>query len=236
MPSYVYEGPRWFRSRIRSRGPFLALVPPAILGAIALLALEYFEGKVSGYVGLIFGVFAAPGLLAVGVPFSGEEVYAIGITLSVLLWLIVGAVAARRATRNPMASWTDFWRTYWWLAGGIWVGAAAALVVARISVGGALGRRSAPAVIPTTSGRIASNLAGPMPRTASRSSTEANGPLASRWSTIACAVAGPMPGSRSSSAAVARLRSTGPAGTEDEAAPSGGGAGGGGTDSPTTGT
>ena len=83
-------------------------------------------------------MFAAPGLLAVGVPFSGEEVYAIGITLSVLLWLVVGAIAARRATRNPMASWTDFWRTYWWLAGGIWVGAIAALVVARISVGGAL--------------------------------------------------------------------------------------------------
>jgi hypothetical protein len=138
MPSYVYEGPRWFRSRIRSRGPFLAVIPPAVLGAIALLALEYFDGKVSGYVGLICGVFAAPGLLAVGVPFSGEDVYAIGITLSVLLWLIVGAIAARRATRNPMASWKDFWRTFWWLAGGIWLGATAALVVARISVGGAL--------------------------------------------------------------------------------------------------
>ena len=70
---------------------------------IALLALEFFDGKLSGYVGLIFGVFAAPGLLVVGVPFSGDEVYPIGITLSVLLWLIVGAVAARRATRNPMA-------------------------------------------------------------------------------------------------------------------------------------
>jgi hypothetical protein len=138
MPSYVYEGPRWFRSRIRSRGPFLAIVPPAILGAVALLSLEYFEGKLSGYVGLIAGVFAAPGLLAVGVPFSSDEVYPIGITLSVLLWLVVGAIAARKATRNPMASWTDFWRTYWWLAAGIWVGAVAALVVARVSVGGAL--------------------------------------------------------------------------------------------------
>ncbi len=138
MPSYVYEGPRWFRSRIRSRGPFLALVPPAILGAVAMLALEYFDGKLSGYTGLICGVFAAPGLLVVGVPFSGDEVYAIGITLSVLLWLVVGAVAARRATRNPMASWADFWRTFWWLAGGIWLGCIAALVVARISFGDAL--------------------------------------------------------------------------------------------------
>ena len=51
-----------------------------------------------------------------------------------------------------------------------------------------------------------------MPRTCSRSSTDANGPLAPRWSTIACAVDGPMPGSASSSVAVARFRSTGPGG------------------------
>ena len=134
----MYEGPRWFRLRIRSRGPFLALVPPGVLGATALIALNLFDGKTSGLVGLVFGVFAAPLLLAVGAPFSDQSVYPIGVALSVLLWLIVGAIAARRTTRNPMASWADFWRTYAWLAGGIWVGASAALVVAKLSVGQAL--------------------------------------------------------------------------------------------------
>ena len=57
-----------------------------------------------------------------------------------------------------------------------------------------------------------------MPRTASSSSTAANGPLAVRCSTMACAVAGPMPGSASSSSTVARLRSIGPAGAVDPAA------------------
>ena len=55
-----------------------------------------------------------------------------------MLWLLVGYLAARRATRNPMASWADFWRNYWWLAAGIWVGATAALVIARYALGEAL--------------------------------------------------------------------------------------------------
>src|SRR5688572_29863668 len=55
----------------------------------------------------------------------------------------------------------------------------------------------------TTRVRNASNLAGPMPRTRLRSSTVANGPLASRSATIAAAVAGPTPGSASSCSASA---------------------------------
>ena len=138
MSRHVYEGPRWFRLRIRSRGPFLAVIPPAILGGLALLSLNLFDGKASGYVGLILGVLAAPILLVVGAPFSDSSLWSIGVALSAMLWLMVGAVAARRTTRNPMAGWPDFWRTFFWLAGGIWIGAAAALVVARYAVGDAL--------------------------------------------------------------------------------------------------
>ena len=138
MSRHVYEGPRWFRLRIRSRGPFLAVIPPLALGLIALLALKLFDGSTSGYVGLICGVFAAPILLAVGAPFSDSSLYPIGVALSAMLWLIVGAVAARRSTRNPVADWRDYWRTFGWLAGGIWLGATIALLVAKYSVGQAL--------------------------------------------------------------------------------------------------
>ena len=37
-----------------------------------------------------------------------------------------------------MADWHDFWRTYFWLAGGIWLGAFVALLIAKFSVGQAL--------------------------------------------------------------------------------------------------
>jgi len=138
MPNYVIEGPRWFRARIRGQGPFLALIVPAVLGAIALIALNLGDSTASGLLGLVLGVFAAPALLAVGAPFSSATLYPIGIAISVVLWLLVGYLAARRATRNPMASWADFWRNYWWLAVGIWVGATAALLIARYALGEAL--------------------------------------------------------------------------------------------------
>src|SRR5699024_1050395 len=52
---------------------------------------------------------------------------------------------------------------------------------------------------------IAASFPGPMPRTSMSCSTERNGPLASRHSTIALAVAGPTPSSVSSCAASAEL-------------------------------
>jgi hypothetical protein len=138
MSRHVPEGPRWFRVRIRSRGPFVAVIPPLLLGLFALLVLRLFDSKVSGYLGLIAGVFAAPALPAVGAPFSDSSLYPIGVALSAMLWLIVGAIAARRTTRNPMATWADFWRTFGWLAGGVWAGATVALLIAKYSVGQAL--------------------------------------------------------------------------------------------------
>ena len=95
MLRYVYEGPRWYRTRIRSRGPFLALLPPAVLGLLAVASLTAGDSQASGYAGLLLGVFAAPALLAVGVPFSSTEVIPIGIAL------------LRSARRRPPAETTS---------------------------------------------------------------------------------------------------------------------------------
>lgn len=135
---YTYEGPRWYRSRIRTRGPFVGLVPPLIVGGVALLLLNLGDSARTGLGGLVLGVFAAPGLLAVGAPFSSSDLYPIGIAGSAVLWLAVGFIASRRATRNPMARWSDFWRDYAFMAAGICLGAGIALGVARIVLGEAL--------------------------------------------------------------------------------------------------
>ena len=123
---------------------------------------------------------------------------------SAVLWLIVGAVAARRTTRNPMATWPDYWRTY--------------CLARRRDLGRRRGRpggsplrgRRCPGLsvaLTRHQRRIASSLAGPMPRTCFELVDRGERPFVDRWSTIACAVAGPIPGSSSSSPAVARLRS-----------------------------
>ncbi len=129
------DGPRWYRSRIRGWGPFLALILPGVVGAIAYAALKYSDAAWSGAVGLFGGVLAAPGLLLVGAPFGERDLYPFAVLGSGLLWMLVGYVAARRATRNPMAAWPDFWRHYFWLLFGIWAGSVAALMIATISLG-----------------------------------------------------------------------------------------------------
>jgi hypothetical protein len=103
------------------------------LAAIAVLAL--FDGRASGWTGLILGVCAAPGLLAIGVPFASTSMYPLGIGISLVLWLLVGAIASRIATRNPMATFGDFWRAYRWLAIGVWLGVLAALAGSSLILG-----------------------------------------------------------------------------------------------------
>ena len=134
----LIEGPRWYRSKIRLWGPFLALVVPGIVGAIAYFSLQWFDTAWSGAVGLILGVMAAPALLAAGAPFGDRDLYPLAIAASGVMWMLIGFLASRRATRNPMATWGDYWRHYAWLCGGVWLGSAAALVIAAYSIGDSL--------------------------------------------------------------------------------------------------
>lgn len=116
----------------------MAWIVPAVVGGIAYLSLRLFDTAWSGAVGLIGGVFAAPALLAVGAPFGDRSSYPLAVAASALLWLLVGFLAARRATRNPTATWADYWRHYGWMCAGIWAGAALALVVAAVSISDSL--------------------------------------------------------------------------------------------------
>ena len=111
---------------------------PAVVGGVAYLSLRLFDTAWSGAVGLIGGVFAAPALLVVGAPFGDRGLYPLAIAASGLLWLLVGFLAARRATRNPTATWADYWRHYAWMCAGVWVGATIALVAAALSISDSL--------------------------------------------------------------------------------------------------
>lgn len=132
------EGPRWYRARIRGWGPFLALIAPGLVGAGAWLSLRSFDTAWSGAVGLFGALLAAPGLLFVGAPFGDRGLYPAAIAASGVMWLAIGWLAARRATRNPMASWGSFWQHYAWMLLGVWAGVAGALAVAVVKLGDSL--------------------------------------------------------------------------------------------------
>lgn len=129
-PEPLIAGPRWYRTRIRVFGPLLGLVPMALLGAIAWLSLRIANGRTSGLLGLVAGVSAAPGLLFAGAPFADDSRYPMAIVASVPLWLFLGLVASRRATRSTVASWRDFWREMTFLTIAVVLGAIVALAAA----------------------------------------------------------------------------------------------------------
>ena len=135
----VPHGPRAFRYRLRRLGPLAALLPAAVLGALAVVLLHGNTATGRGVAGFAATMLSAPALMAFGIPLaSGSHRFLLGIVVSALLWLLVGIVAARRATRSPVATWRDFWREYLWLAAGIWFGVVVALVAIELVVGRAL--------------------------------------------------------------------------------------------------
>lgn len=132
-------GPRAYRSKLRSTGPLVALLPPGLLGVISLLLLRGHTSLFRGVVGFLTAVMAAPGLLVAGAPLrSGGGVYLGAVAGSAALWMIVGAISAKRATRWPVATWREFWHEYVWLAAGVWLGVFVALAAVNLIFGRAL--------------------------------------------------------------------------------------------------
>jgi len=114
------------------------LIPMAVLGAVAMIALRVGDGRTSGLVGLVAGVSAAPGLLIAGAPFADDSQYPLAVLASMLLWLLLGLLASRRATRHPTATWRDYARELLWLTIAVVAGASLALVAATASLGESL--------------------------------------------------------------------------------------------------
>ena len=114
----------------------MALVVPAATAVVGLGMLRGSTSTVRGVVGFLLTVLAAPALLVLGAPLrSGTSTYAFAAIASAVLWMLLGVLASRRATRRPVASWRDFWREYLWLVAGCWVGAVLSLVATNLVLG-----------------------------------------------------------------------------------------------------
>jgi hypothetical protein len=119
------------RRRVRRGGPVVALVVPLMLAAVATAAMWGSTSWWRGALGLVAAMAAAPLLPVVGVPAAGGLArLVLGGVGSAALWMLLGAVAARRATRTPGASWPEWRREYGRLAVGAMVGGVGALAVA----------------------------------------------------------------------------------------------------------
>ncbi len=109
---------------------------PALLGLAGLLLLRNNTQAWRGIGGFLLAIVAAPVLLVTGAPLASGHSYTLAVLGSTALWLLFGTIAARSATRSPVATWRDFWREYLWLAGGVWLGIVLALVASNPILGG----------------------------------------------------------------------------------------------------
>jgi hypothetical protein len=132
----VPHGPRAYRRQLRQLGPMAGLLPPTVLGLLALAALHNNTSSIRGGLGFLLAVLAVPCLLAAGAPLTtGTGMYLVAIAGSAVIWFAMGVTASRRATRAPVATWRDFWREYLWLVGGVWLGVALSLLAVDLVLG-----------------------------------------------------------------------------------------------------
>ena len=133
----IRRGPKAYRRQVRQGGPIAGLLIPAMIGLIGLLLLRNNTQTWRGIGGFLLAIVAAPVLLVTGAPLTTGHSYTLALLGSAALWVLLGTIASRMATRTPVATWRDFWREYLWLAGGVWVGIGVALVAANLILGGA---------------------------------------------------------------------------------------------------
>jgi hypothetical protein len=126
------------RVRIRTLVPFVALVPPAVLGLASLVLMRDNVSTARGVLGFGLAVLAAPALLVFGAPLTDTDTYGPAVLASAAFWLLIGTIASWRATRRPVAGWADFWREYLWLAVPAWLGVVGAVLLANLVLGQAL--------------------------------------------------------------------------------------------------
>ena len=124
------------QAAIRTTGPFLALIPPALLGMLGWWLLRASTTSGRGVAGFGATVLAAPLLPAWGVPLkSGGGRYLTAAAASAILWLVLGVIAAVRSSRDPWVRWHQFWAQYLWYALCAWTGVALSLLAVTLLLG-----------------------------------------------------------------------------------------------------
>lgn len=105
----------------------------ALAGQWLLLDNESFRRTA---LSLGLSLLALPCLLVFGVPLtSGSATIALSVVTSAVLWMALGAIAAARATRRPVAAWSEYWRELAWSAAAVWVGLGAGVLLVDLLLG-----------------------------------------------------------------------------------------------------
>jgi hypothetical protein len=127
---------------MRRLGPIAALIPAAVLLGAMLIAKAVVACPARGtcnaraVTSWVLPALALPTAVLAGLPVeTGGARLAIVAATSVLVWMVVGRVAAQRATSRPIATWRDFAREFAWLAIALWIGVLIGVALVGVGVG-----------------------------------------------------------------------------------------------------
>jgi hypothetical protein len=139
----VPYGPQAYRRSMRRLGPFVALIPAVVLlGAMAMAKAVVSCPTVGAcntraVTSWVLPALALPTAVLAGLPIeTGTNRLAIVAATSALVWMVIGRIAARRATARPIASWRDFAREFAWLAVAVWIGVLMGVALVGLGIGG----------------------------------------------------------------------------------------------------
>lgn len=124
------------RRAVRRRGGATAIglaVALALVGRLLDLVVGGTAGGAAGFVAL---VAAFPVMPVLGVPAAdGSARLAVAIGASLVVWWVLGQMAAARVTRRAVAGWREWLREFAVMGSGLWLGAAGAVLLAALALG-----------------------------------------------------------------------------------------------------
>ena len=93
-------------------------------------------GAAGGAAGFVALVAAFPVMPVLGVPAAdGSGRLAVAVVVSLVVWWVLGQMAAARVTRRAVAGWREWLREFVVIGSGLWLGAVGAVLMAAMVLG-----------------------------------------------------------------------------------------------------
>ena len=124
------------RRAVRRRGGLVAVGIAASLWLIGVILKALLSGPIGGAVSFILMVMALPVMPLLGMPAAGTSSrLLVAISLSAVIWWLLGQVVSARVTKRPATGWREWTREFLLVGLGVWVGAAGGLLLGALVLG-----------------------------------------------------------------------------------------------------
>ncbi len=125
------------RRSIRRRGGFMGIGVAAALWLTGVVLSWFLPGAIGGAFSFLTMVMALPVMPILGMPAAGGgQRLLLAVALSAVIWWFIGQTVAARVSKRPVVGWREWAKEFVVLGLGLWIGAAGALMIGALALGG----------------------------------------------------------------------------------------------------